>query len=100
MRWIGRVAALVAGVAALPGLRKPHSWNRSVTLTADEVVREIDKFLAGSGGPHDWDDFLAFRIADPDLDEVRERCARCDWQTEIGRDQLLAEANRLRNLVG
>ena len=48
--------------------------NRSVDLTSEQVAMTIESFLDGLGGPWDWDDFISFRIADPRLDEIRERC--------------------------
>jgi hypothetical protein len=40
------------------------------------VADEIDAFLNASGGAQDWSDFCTFTIADPELDEIRARCAR------------------------
>jgi hypothetical protein len=46
----------------------------AVKLTPAEVAEEIRSFLAGSGGPWDWDDFCCVRIEDPRLDAIRLRC--------------------------
>jgi hypothetical protein len=56
-------------MAALPQ-RKPHE------LTREGVAGEIEAFLSGSGGAQDWSDFCTFNLADPELDEIRARCAR------------------------
>ena len=43
-------------------------------FTKAEVADIIERFLDGGGGEWDWDDFLSIPIADPELDEVRQRC--------------------------
>jgi hypothetical protein len=48
--------------------------NKKVDLTREQVAVTIQNFLDGSGGQWDWDDFLSFQIADPRLEEIRERC--------------------------
>ncbi|HEY9402012.1 MAG TPA: hypothetical protein VIQ24_04925 [Pyrinomonadaceae bacterium] len=65
---VGVVITLLV-VAALPQ-RRPHN------LTKDEVADEIEAFLNASGSAHDWSDFCSFTIADPELDEIRARCAQ------------------------
>jgi hypothetical protein len=47
----------------------------SAKLGAEEVIREIQKFLNGTGGAYDWDDFLTFPIYDQRLDAIRIECA-------------------------
>lgn len=44
-------------------------------VTKEQVVLEIDKFLAGEGGGYDWDDFCSIRIEDLELNNVRILCA-------------------------
>jgi hypothetical protein len=51
---------------------KPHH------LTREDLANEIEAFLNGTGGVFDWDEFCTFTIADPELDKIRERCARLD----------------------
>lgn len=46
----------------------------AVRLTHEEVAETIEKFLDGTGGSWDWDDFTSVRILDPTLDAVRLRC--------------------------
>ena len=46
----------------------------AVRYTKAEVADLIERFLDGGGGKWDWDDFLSIPIADPELDEVRQRC--------------------------
>lgn len=90
------VAAAIVGALLLG---KRLAARRPYQLSTTQIVDEIDRFLSGHGGPHDWDDFISTPIADPILDSVRRRCATCDWTTEVGRDQLRAEADNLRNLA-
>jgi hypothetical protein len=51
-------------------------WIENVAdrYTKAEVADIIERFLDGGGGAWDWDDFLSIRIADPELDGVRQRC--------------------------
>ena len=42
--------------------------------TPDEVADQIEKFVEGSDGTYDWDDFTSFELADPYLESVRQRC--------------------------
>jgi hypothetical protein len=49
---------------------------RSHTRTAADVARKIEGFLEGRCGPQDWSEFCTFRIADPELDAIRQHCAR------------------------
>ena len=68
-------------------------------LEKQDVAKAIENFLGNSGGPYDWDDFLAFTIADPELDALRKRCDKIDWKTESGREQLREELKRLSGQI-
>ena len=46
-----------------------------VTRTKQEVADIIERFVDGTGGKWDWDDFCSHRIADPDLDLIRVKCS-------------------------
>src|SRR5262249_14533127 len=49
-------------------------------LSAGEVARILEGFLEGTGGRWDWDDFtLGMSLDDPELEEIRKRCAGL-WQ--------------------
>jgi hypothetical protein len=50
--------------------------SKKVDATREQVALTRQNFLDGSGGQWDWDDFLSFEIADPRLEEIRERCNR------------------------
>ena len=50
----------------------------SIQRTKSEVAGIIERFLDGTSGKWDWDDFCSFSIADPYLDSVRIRCAELD----------------------
>jgi len=41
----------------------------------DDVIREIENFLADTGGAYDWDDFLSIPINDRQLDAIRIECS-------------------------
>jgi len=40
----------------------------------EETIEEIEKFFAGTGGAHDWDDFTSIRLRNPDMEAVRIEC--------------------------
>jgi len=42
--------------------------------TRGEVADIIEGFVDGQSNPWAWDDFISFRITDPDLDKIREAC--------------------------
>jgi hypothetical protein len=77
-------ASLVMLVAGMAGMW----WDRRVRenmspstlpsgrLSRSEVADIIEAFLAGTGGDWDWDDFISFPLADPELDSIRIRCDR------------------------
>ena len=43
--------------------------------TREEVALIIERFLAGTGGGWDWDNFCSIEIVDPELDHIRLLCA-------------------------
>ena len=47
-----------------------------IKRTREEVAGEIERFLAGTGGPWAWDDFISIPISDPQLDRIRRRCGQ------------------------
>ncbi len=51
-------------------------WNKSKKdpWTREELADLIEKFLDGTGGQWDWDDFTSIKLRDPDLERIRERC--------------------------
>jgi hypothetical protein len=51
-----------------------HNLSMTVHRTSQEVAEIIERFLDGTGGRWDWDDFCSLRIDDPALDAVRIRC--------------------------
>jgi hypothetical protein len=43
--------------------------------TASDVAATVEDFLAGTGDPHDWDDFTSIEITnDPYLEGIRLKC--------------------------
>ena len=65
------LAFMVLKVAVMP-------FERPSRRSADEVLRYLRDFLDGTGGPWDWDDFISIPIADPRLEDLRERAAALD----------------------
>jgi hypothetical protein len=48
-----------------------------VKVSKEDVVKYIEDFLSGKGGPWDWDDFISIRIKNnPELEAIRLRCGR------------------------
>lgn len=54
-----------------PNLIKTPSRKQEALYAA----RSIRKFLDGSGGVWDWDDFTSLSLADPTVDAIRRRAA-------------------------
>lgn len=63
-------------------------WRPKRRLSRQDVIRIIDQFLSGEGGPYDWDDFLTLPISDNSLDQVRRRCANVDWNSRNGKESI------------
>lgn len=83
---------LVIKLVTMP-FEKP--FNRS----ADEVAQYLRDFLHETGGQWDWDDFISIPIADPRLEDIRERAAALDLpmaeQDTAPLKALIAEAEAL-----
>jgi hypothetical protein len=45
-----------------------------IQRTSNEVAAIIGRFLDGTIGKYDWDDFTSIQIRDPALDDVRRTC--------------------------
>jgi hypothetical protein len=61
---------ILAVVVAAVTRRKPTD------RTASDLARLIDRFVGGTCGPYDWDDFVCGgRLANADLERVRRQCA-------------------------
>lgn len=48
------------------------------SLSRDEVAGILERFLAGTSGDWEWDDFLSSPVKDPVLNEIRLRCSKLD----------------------
>lgn len=85
------LAAVVAVVSAVLRLREER--------TPDEVATYLRNFVHGGGGEWDWDEFISLPIADPRLEDIRQRALAVELPpTEAGLSVLLAlltEAERL-----
>jgi|GEM_PF-1287460 len=45
------------------------------SLKRKEVADIIESFISQTGGDRDWDDFICVRLKDPELEEIRKKCA-------------------------
>ena len=97
---IAGVIALIA-LVAIAFFRLANWWTRRHPRKLDkqDVAKAIENFLGNSGEAYDWDDFLTFPIADPELDAIRKRCDKIDWKTDSGREQLREELKRLSGQI-
>lgn len=57
-------------------------------LNRRDAIKIIEDFLSDTGGPYDWDDFLALPICDPALEHVRKLCLSVDWTTTEGKQTI------------
>ncbi|MEQ6334715.1 hypothetical protein [Sphingobium sp. MK2] len=68
-------------------------------LSPEQVVDYLKGFLDGTDGPWDWDNFTTRPVADPQLDDIRDRVAALDVplsDADIGPlEALLAEAEAI-----
>jgi hypothetical protein len=74
-------------------------FEKSFNRSPDEVAQYLRDFLDGTGGEWDWDDFTSIPIADPRLEDIRERAAAlelpmADQDTAPLKD-LIAEAEAI-----
>jgi len=44
-------------------------------LLKNEIADIIEKFLLKRDGKWDWDDFISIRLADIEMDQIRQICA-------------------------
>ena len=74
-------------------------FEKPFNRTPEEVVGYLKGFLEDSGGPWDWDDFTSNPIADPRLEDIKQRVAALDVplsEADIGPlNALLAEAEAI-----
>ena len=48
---------------------------RKMDRSREEIADIIERFLVGIGSQWEWDDFCSLPIRDPQLEQVRARCA-------------------------
>jgi len=70
---------------------------KGMVYTPEEVADIIEKFLDGSGGEWDWDDFTSITIKDAYLDGIRCKCAHCETNIHL-KDQTSTVAMRVQQL--
>ena len=68
-------------------------FERPMKRSPEEVARYLRNFLDETGGDWDWDDFISISIADPKLENLRERAAALDLPMRDG------DTGPLRELV-
>ena len=96
MKFLFTGCAILGGLALFFVLANRRTRRNPRKLTRDDVAMTIESFLSGTGGAYDWDDFLTFPIADPDLEALRQRCVSFEWETNSGREALQRELQSLR----
>ena len=89
---------------------KLTGWGATAKRTQKDVLRTIEQFLDGGGGPYDWDDFTSVPDADPHLEAVRLECVRVareyppdgprEWCAPTGLEELRRIARELREADG
>ena len=77
------------------------------SATNAEMVDLIRRFVHGSVGPYEWDDFMGVPFADKTLEAARIECEGIlrDFEQDVAAgssaaEQLLAIAQRLEALTG
>ncbi len=66
--------------------------------TREQVAAEIEAFIKNKGGPWDWDDFISIHIDDPELENIRRRCAGLDKELPPDRDGVFCSAEGIEVL--
>lgn len=103
---MGRLLLFLAVIPLFPLLvvvilvQNLFGWGK-IKAGPDYVADYLEKFIAETEGPWDWDDFCSIPIADPNLDNIRLQA--CGYSppgglSEAGRDELrrlLAEVRAL-----
>ena len=79
---------------------------RSGPATRSDVAEVLEAFSSGTGRRDDWDRFLSAPLDDPELEAIRNRCARLpeefpprrpgEYCSEAGRDLVRSLASQLR----
>jgi hypothetical protein len=72
--WILFSAAIAAAALVAWWESRDGKSRYRVELTREQVAAIIESFVNRTAGTWDWDDFFTFPIADPRLNEIRERC--------------------------
>lgn len=74
-------------------------FEKPFNRTPEEVVGYLRDFLEGTGGQWDWDDFASIPIADPRLEDIRQRVSALDLpmsDADVGPlTELIAEAEAI-----
>jgi hypothetical protein len=73
---VNTVIVLAVGLLTVLALAALLGQRKAVSRTSAEVATTIERFIGGTCGSRDWDNFICgSRIADRRLEEVRNRCA-------------------------
>ena len=84
-------------ITGLFWLTNRHTRKNPRKLSQEYVIATLSDFLDNKGGAYDWDDFLTFPVADPELEAVRKRCREIDWNSESGKESVREELDRLKS---
>ena len=68
------VFAIFAGIVLVAFVN--GKFSKPEIMSPGEVAEMIERFVEGTGGAYDWDDFISVRIADPYLSAVQEVCSQ------------------------
>ena len=52
-----------------------------------ELADLIEKFVNGTAGEWAWDDFISVKQSDPEIEEIRRRCAKLPVEFPPKRDR-------------
>jgi hypothetical protein len=100
---------IVVFVALIGILLFKRSVDRTPDLTAAQVAELIDKFVDGSGGPYDWDDYINIPSRNAALEQIRRDCeevserfppeTKTEWCSPAGGAELKRLAQKARQLA-
>lgn len=82
------IVIVVIPVLSLLGLNKLNAG-------PDYVAEYLEKFIGGTEGEWDWDDFCSVALKDEGLDEIREQACRFGPPAVLGEN----ERDELRRLL-
>jgi hypothetical protein len=49
-------------------------------MSKSEMAELIEAFLTGVSDDWDWDDFISIKQSNPEIEQIRLRCANLPWE--------------------